>query len=526
MNLNDDKNILLAKKAVYAEQLLYDARLCEVSQELVESAQRYSPMSPEDIKKKYSGPLSKIISSDDIQKTLQELDEERIFDVDRTHIGKKYSQNELKYFQKFARVANTFKTFQKASELLNDVTDEKTDSKQRDEKLKKFHNYMSHANRPKSVQHFDKLIQTHSPRYIGSRFFLIANESINKLNNMDEFHSILDPVVIRSNMTPDKFGAVINGYKTIQYKIESLEEQQGYEHTSSFNIDNWDLSNVPNAKVVEAKDEFHSAEHSFSEKAFVAGSSIKGKVAPVYKAHKGTFRKAAIIAAAVTTLIAGANQANKEFQAHNLDINSSTKYEQTISDNTEAYIQQIMDELNLQSNSIDPQYEDVKNIEGNIDLVLDYIVKDQVTSAFEKYHKDYKVKDVETWFDKSLSGTANSPEDYRFIDVSYIDDKGNPGKESISDFRSDFLTQAPLNDLFDLEENIDLDSPVWSAFSNDGTKNFLSKAQNIDEVMQYLKDATKLAQHISAFKMEHGHSLFGKPYLKSTLPEEKDDDAR
>ena len=72
-------------------------------------------------------------------------------------------------------------------------------------------------------------------------------------------------------------------------------------------------------------------------------------------------------------------------------------------------------------------------IEQNIDLVLDYVVKDQVTSAFEAYHEGYKVTDVESWFDTSLSGTANSPQDYRFIDVSYIDDKGNEGKETISD---------------------------------------------------------------------------------------------
>lgn len=527
MNLNDDKNILLTKKAIYAEQLFYYSKLCKVYQDLAKYAQNYPNMTPEDIERKYAEPLSKIISSNDLAKTLQELDEERIFDVDKTHhIGKKYSQTELKHFQDFAKVANVFRSFQRGSELLNIAAEKESDSDSREEALSKFHNYMHHTNRPKAIQHFDELIQTHSHRYIGSRFFLIANESIKKISEIDQAHIPLNPITIRKNMTPEKFGAIINGYKTIQSKIEDLELSERYEHTDSFDPDNWDLSNITPEKINEAKDEFHTHEHSFKEKSYVAGNKVKNTIAPIYKAHKGTLKKSVLIAAAVATLVGGAHQVGKEIKANNLDINSSTKYEQTISDETEAYINQIMEQLNLQSNAFDPQYEDVSAIENNIDLVLDYIVKDQVTTAFQEYHEGYTVTGVETWFDKSLSGTANSPQDYRFVDVSYVDDKGKDGKERISDFRSEFLTQSPLNDLFTLEETIDLNSPVWSAFNDDGTKNFLAKAQSIEEVMQYLRDAVKLTNHIAAFSMEHGHTLFGEPYLKSTLPEEKDDDAR
>lgn len=531
MNLNDDKNVLLAKKAVYAEQLFYYSKLCQAYQSLAKYASQTHPkMTPEDIERAYAKPLSQIISSDNLSKTLHELDEERFFDVDKPNIGKKYSKEELQHFKNFAKFSNVFRTFQRASELLDTVSEKEAGSEARENALSKFHNYMSHSNRPKTVRHFDETIQTHSPRYIGSRYFVIANQSIKDIAEIDQSHIPFDPVIISRNMTPERFGAIINGYKTIEYKIEAIEQSQGARHTRSFDPDNWDLSNVSEAKISDATDELHTSEHSVKEKAYVAGSKIgragkavKDVVSPVYQAHKGTLKKAVVIATAVAALVGGARQVGKEINANNLDINSSTQYEQTITNETEAYINSILEKLNIQKSAFDPQYEDVKEIEKNIDLVLDYVVKDQVTTAFEQYHEGYQVTDVESWLDRSRAGSVNNPEPYRFIDVSYIDDKGNPGKETISDFRSKFITQNHLDAIFKLEENIDFNSPIYSAFNDDGTKNYSMKAKDLEDVMEYLTEAVETVQHVAAFDVEHGHSILGDPYLKSILPEEKDD---
>lgn len=529
MNLNNDKNVLLAKKAVYAEQLFYYSKLCQTYQSLAKCAsERHPQMTPEDIERIYAKPLAQIISSDNLSKTLRELDEERFFDVDTPNIGKKYSQKEIEYFKDFAKFSNVFRTFQRASELLDTVSQKEADSDDRKNALSKFHNYMSHSNRPKTVRNFDKTIQTHSPRYIGSRYFVIANESIKDIEQIDQSHIPLDPVIIRKNMTPERFGAIINGYKTIEYKIEVIEQSQGAKHTHSFNPDNWDLSNISDGKISDATDELNS--HLVKEKAYVvgskigiAGNAVKDVVAPVYQAHKGTLKKAVVIAAAVAALVGGAHQVGKEIKANNLDINSSTQYEKTITNETEAYINSILEKLNIQKSAFDPQYEDVKEIERNIDLVLDYIVKDQVTTAFEQYHEGYQVTDVESWFDQTRAGTANNPTPYQFIDVSYIDDKGNPGKETISDFRSEFITQNHFKTIFDIEETIDYNSPIYSAFNDDGTKNYSMKAKDLEGVMNYLTVFAEEVQHAAPFDVEHGHSFTGKPYLKSTLPKEKDD---
>ena len=79
MNLNNDNNILLLKKAIYAEQLFQYSKMCEVYQVLANFAQERSSMSPEAIEKKYSKPLSQILVSNDIEKTLQELSSARKF---------------------------------------------------------------------------------------------------------------------------------------------------------------------------------------------------------------------------------------------------------------------------------------------------------------------------------------------------------------------------------------------------------------------------------------------------------------
>lgn len=518
MNLNNDQNILLAKKAVYAEQLLYYSRLCKTYQDLAEEARKSNRMSPYDIEKRYAEPLSRIISGSSLNKTLEELQDERVFSED--YIGAKYSKKELDFFRTFGKNSEIFKSFQSASNFLDKAYTSESAS-ERETAISGFHSYLSNPSRAKSVRSFDQLISDHSPRYIGHRYFLVANKGLNTINEVDSEHIPLNPFIIKENLSPQRFGAIISGYKTLTAKIEELEHDQ--YRADSFDPDNWDLTNNREKKAVQAESDFQSIDHSLSEKAFVAASKIKNPVSKIYKSHKGAIKKAVVIAAAVATLVGGANQVSKEIKAHNLDMNQS-QYEQTVTDETRNYIETIMADLNLQINSFDPQYEDVNAIEENIDLVLDCIVKDQVTTAFEEYHDGWTVTDVESWFDKSLQGSSpnSEPRNFEFITVSYVDKDGNEGKEDIGNFRSDFFTKNHLQEIFKTEEDIDLNSPIYSAFNNDGTKNFLERANNIEDVMNYLKNAVTVTKKAAAFSLEHGHDLFGEPYLKSTLPNKAD----
>lgn len=516
MDLNNTRNLVLAKKAVYAEQLFYYSKLCQTYQELAKGLSNSSGKSTMDIETRYADPLAKIVSSENLEETFKELSRE--YDPNEPILTKKYSNNELQLFQKFSRFSEIFKSFQQASLLLDSASSSLGDD--REKAVAKFHKYLSSKKLDPTINRFNELISVHSPRYLGSRFFLIANRGLENINSVDETHIPLNLAVVKEKMSPRKFGAIITGYKTIEDRIEDLEQNQPsidyYKHN------NWSLSNNSSDKVFEAENEFESLEHSIHEKAFVVGS----KANRFYTAHKETLKKAVAVSLAVAAIVGGGNQIKKEIDAHGLDVFNSTQYEQTVTDETKAYIRQIMEDLNMQSNAFDPQEQDVKSIEENIDLVLDYVVRDQVSAAFEDYHDGYKVTNVESRFDKTVQNNSSEPVPYRFIEVSYVDDKGKEGKEIISDFRSESWLQNPIEGIFNIEEEIDLNHPTDHAFLNTGDKNFIQRAEDIEDVMEFLSDSVKKTRHYAAFSVKHGHSILGDPYLKSTIPNEKDDNER
>lgn len=518
MNLNNDKNLALARKGVYANQLFHYSKLCQAYQDLAdwitkEAEELHKDISSLQIEQRYEEPLAKIVASENIKETLHKLAVEYLSD-DPFEIA--YSTEEMNFFKNFATSSEIFKTFQTASKLLDEAS--VVSGSNRKKTIDDFHKYMQHPDRPKTVQNFDKLITLDSPRYLGCRFFLMANKGIRNIDLVDSSHIPLDLSIIRKKMNPKEFGAIITGHKTLERKIENLENEQ--PDTEHFDINNWNLAHNLNNKVKEARHEHDSTNHSFKEKLYVAGTVTKNATTRFYTAHKKVLNKAATIATSIAIALGVGNQIRKEIIANNLDIDSSTQYEQTISDETKEYMYEIMQKLVLQKHSIDPQYADAKNIENNIDLILDYIVKDQVTTAFENYHNGYKVTDVESKFDQKYKESPIN--DYCFIEITYIDDKGIEGKETIQNFKSEFLTKKPLEEIFDLEEKIDLNSPVFEAFKIDETKDFLSRAKDIDDVFGYLEDAIKKIRNFSAYSIEHDHSIWGEPYLKSTLPEKKD----
>lgn len=521
MNLNDEKNLLLAKKGVYAEQLYFYSKLCETYGDLAEIAIEKYNLNPNDIEQRYAKPLAQIISSTDIPKTLDELKKEYRF-IPGTNLSHAYSPKEIELFSSFAKNSEKFKNFKRISSFLDEAS-MCEDSNSREAVLSKMHNYMNNPRRPNTIHEFDKLISNHSPRFLGSRFFLLASNGIKNIKNVDYTHiPIPYSVKLETELTPEKFGATLSVPELITKNIKKLEENLDYD--SHYNPDNWNLDENLDDKTSEAQNEYNTIKNSFEEKKFVIGSKISNK----YHAHKSVLKRAAYTALAVATLIGGGGQIAKEIKAHNLGVNSQTNYEQTISNNTKEYLDNIIKDLDLQKDSFDPQKSDVKDIESRIDLVLDYIIKDQVTTAFEDYHKDYQVTDVSTWFD--LRYQDNSGEKpYEFVTVTYLDENGKEGKENISNFKSEFLTSNSLYNAFNVEEEIDLNSPIANAFEDDGTKNFLQKAKDIQEVMDYLENAVEQVQNIAAFGIEHGHTLiFKEPYLKSVLPDEKqnDDDER
>ena len=102
MKLDNLKNILIYQKALYAEQLHYYSKLCELYLEL--SKFHKSITDPAEIEKIYAKPLSLAASGN--------LDPNEIID---------FSRREQRIFKKYAFYSQKFNEFKQASDLLSEV---------------------------------------------------------------------------------------------------------------------------------------------------------------------------------------------------------------------------------------------------------------------------------------------------------------------------------------------------------------------------------------------------------------------
>lgn len=102
MKLDCVKNILIYQKSLYAEQLYYYSKLCELYAELANL--QSSASTADEIFNIYSKPLS-FASSGNLN--FSEIDN--------------YSNKELDIFKKYAFFSKKFNEFKKASELLSEV---------------------------------------------------------------------------------------------------------------------------------------------------------------------------------------------------------------------------------------------------------------------------------------------------------------------------------------------------------------------------------------------------------------------
>ncbi len=102
MKLDCVKNILIYQKALYAEQLYYYSKLCELYSKL--ATLHPSASTADEIVNIYSKPLS-LASSGNLN--FSEIDN--------------YSSQELYIFKKYAFFSEKFNEFKKASELLSEV---------------------------------------------------------------------------------------------------------------------------------------------------------------------------------------------------------------------------------------------------------------------------------------------------------------------------------------------------------------------------------------------------------------------
>lgn len=236
MKLNNNKNIILCAKALYAEQLKCYASLCECYKELADKLGRNA--TAEDVQKKYAPYLSLASKGD-----LSFLEKENNYIYSEAYQGARFQNMELRIFEKYAEQSKKLFQFKDAATIISQslIKDDITHN----EYIQLYREYMKKTS--PSTRNFDREIDEHSPTYIGYSYYTSTCKSISDIRNIDPSHLSGIPVSIK--LTPDQFGAIISGFTTMDklletatqksYFIDFKEEQEQYPKIVNSNKDGY-----------------------------------------------------------------------------------------------------------------------------------------------------------------------------------------------------------------------------------------------------------------------------------------------
>ncbi len=159
--------------------------------------------------------------------------------------------------------------------------------------------------------------------------------------------------------------------------------------------------------------------------------------------------------------VGGSYAKNKIIEKNlSLDYNQEKGYNILVSKNTQDELNNIKNAIErVKSLGIEPSKETLSEIKSELDFVIDDVISDLVTKAFEEKNPDLKVICVETKYDKVankyLADDAPEPHPENFCTIFYEDEKGESNK-TVMNFDSDIVQS------FDNEYSLDYENLTLS----------------------------------------------------------------
>lgn len=486
MRLNSEKNIMLCQKALYSKQLQYYSKLCSLYSEL---AKLKGPnTTPDEIQDTYSEALSLAAKGD-----LSFLDSDNKDNYSTTPIESTYSDYESKIFKKYAFYSERLSQFKEAATILKgsiirfsfqepefDLT-----------AIDKYEKYMQNTSR--STQAFDKFINESSPRLIGNHYYLATKQSIKNIDKIDSSH--LNSQAFSSILTPVAFGATIKGVKTPTNIIDDasniFEKDEKIQYAKNPNI------------VVES--------------AYIFAQRSKNKMSNFYTANKTAVRLSFAAIATATALLGGVSY-SKNINKYNNLTSQSTEYESYISNKTREELKSIRERLtsyqNMLSISQEPSIEDIKTLREDLDNVIDLVMSDLTTSAFETTNPDCKVTAVETKYDKTANRYTTATSEVKpehFCTINYVDENGKQQKVVVTNFSAfSIFAKDAINISYEDEYTLDHSHPSKTTVSGN----------NFEDLLNTYSSVLENTEHLAATKMIYSNGIIS-PSLKTVIPEEK-----
>lgn len=483
MNLNTQQNINLCKKALVTKELQYYSKLCELYARL--AVMQNGELTPEQLQTKYSVPLT-MAARGDIEFTKPE---NNIID------GKKvYSNEEIKIFRDYAFSAGRLRQFQEATNKLFSTVKETSSGEKYIDKheMDNYHKFMQTTS--KSTRTFDDFVNEHSRQGIGHNFYLKTRQAIQRINSIDDQHLPIGRFI--RDITPEAFGSTIhtvNSHNQIKDQASSMYSRS------------------------EAK-EFREEPNLAKEAAHVLGKRAQ----KFYAKNKSKVRGVIVSAACLATILGGASHISDKAAFQDLDVktNAEQGYQNYVSPETIDKLSAIRTAIeNAENSPTQPTTDDLNSIRTSLDNVIDDVMSDLVTEAFESKNPDCKVTSVETSYDKTVNmyNTTGEPRSENFCTISYTNKDGEKKEITISEFTS--LAGEPIKQSYDNE--YDLDKKYPSVDQND---NFIKQGEDVMQILAEYKQILEDTEHLAGTRMVYsGGFLFTDPSLKTILPEKIQD---
>lgn len=475
------RNVNICKKALYAKQLSIYAHLCKKYQQL---ADLNKGATPAEIEQKYANILTQISSGVSVDEAIEH--DSILHGIDYETSTRYYSKEEKDIFKIYAKFSTLYHDYKYASQLLNEATSTKgeTDPK----KYADFERFMNSkkSRSQDSTRIFLNDIKRHSPTFNAFSAYLGAREAVKSISEIDSSH--IDKSRVSESLRPETFGATIRGCRT-RLLTNPLKAKDD--------------------KIKEAEDKF------FAIKA-------ENTIQRFYTKHRSAIRKVFTgVLAAGLIFVAGQRIHNAhEFANLNIDTAQEQGYQIVLQQDTQSEISRIEAAIDAaQSSPTTPTYEELSAIRYDLDEVIDGVMTDLVTDAFEEAHPEYNVTSVETRYDKTVNQNKSpnsEPEKENTITITYTDEKGETQNVDVENFSATSLLHNSIEQSFDDENKLDNLYP--SAPSPD--KTFLENDQAVNDLLTEYERILGNVKQLAATKFVFRDGNFiVDPSIKAVIPE-------
>ena len=471
MKLDTEKKVLLAQKALYSKQLVHYKHLCEVYKKLADILVRKQQLkdrpdeSIADQIQKHYGPYLSMAARGDLSFVQHNGTTRDGF------IAPRFSPEQLKLFENYAKYSERVARFQEASSILQDATHHHSSFDISPEGMDEFEEFMQKDTETAS---FKKMLDENPKRWIGHIYYRRSVNAINEIQKIDPDHLT---VLSKHSLTPKSFGAVITGARG---RISPVKEQIKTQFKASYS----DQEHEDFSKKVSLGEELGAS-------AYRTGYHVKEKAKQFYTAHKGTLKKAlqkAGILVLSLGLVLGASKAiDAAIDDHkfNNDVYmGSPAYVDTVNDETQKMMEDVDAFLtSLESSSAIPTADQLRQATEMVDNEGNIIMDNLIRNSFESQFPNLNIPKggVTIQYDKSRDDKSDGSLG-NFVYITCQDEHGKEYSYTIKDFRSQ--GENRIDRLFKDERNIDQQA---NTINNVYKDNYLNNSESAREYLEKLR---------------------------------------